>query len=112
MKKAVRRTLSATVAAAMAIGLMTGCSSGKEGQKPAGEASGTEAQAAGSGQQAGTGGEQTTIKFWDGNWQEAVWPEVEAIWNKEHPDIKVEAEFQADYVAEKFAGNLSQIHNN
>ena len=72
MKKAVRRTLSATVAAAMAIGLMTGCSSGKEGQKPAGEASGTEAQAAGSGQQAGTGGEQTTIKFWDGNWQEAV----------------------------------------
>lgn len=36
MKKAVRRTLSATVAAAMAIGLMTGCSSGKEGQKPAG----------------------------------------------------------------------------
>ena len=102
MKKAVRRTLSATVAAAMAIGLMTGCSSGKEGQKPAGEASGTEAQAAGSGQQAGTGGEQTTIKFWDGNWQEAVWPEVEAIWNKEHPDIKVEAEFQADLANDKY----------
>ena len=28
MKKAVRRTLSVTVAAAMAMGLMTGCSSG------------------------------------------------------------------------------------
>lgn len=102
MKKAVRRTLSVTVAAAMAMGLMTGCSSGKGEQKPAGEASGPQGQAADSGKQAGAAGEQTTIKFWDGNWQEAVWPEVEAIWNQEHPDIKIEAEFQADLANDKY----------
>lgn len=46
--------------------------------------------------------EQVTISFWDGNWQEAVWPEVEAIWEKEHPNIKVEAEFQADLANDKY----------
>lgn len=56
MKKAVRRTLSVTVAAAMAMGLMTGCSSGKGEQKPAGEASGPQGQAADSGKQAGAAG--------------------------------------------------------
>ena len=60
MKKAVRRTLSVTVAAAMVMGLMTGCSSGKGEQKPAGDASGTQGQAADSGKQAGAAGGQTT----------------------------------------------------
>lgn len=46
--------------------------------------------------------EPVTIKFWDGNWQEEAWPEVEAIWNEEHPEIKVEAEFQADLANDKY----------
>jgi len=95
MKKAVKRTLSMTMAATMALGLMVGCSSTKGEQK-------TESPAPQSDQKTEASGKPVTIKFWDGNWQEAVWPEVEAIWNKEHPDIKIEAEFQADLANDKY----------
>ncbi|WP_312432686.1 ABC transporter substrate-binding protein [Lacrimispora sp.] len=94
MKKVVKRTLSMTMAATMALGLMVGCSSAKGEQK-----SDTAPQ---SDQKTEASGKPVTIKFWDGNWQEAVWPEVEAIWNKEHPDIKIEAEFQADLANDKY----------
>ncbi len=95
MKKVVKRTLSMTMAAAMALGLMTGCSPAKGEQKAESTAPQPE-------QKKEASGEPVTIKFWDGNWQEAVWPEVEAIWNKEHPDIKIEAEFQADLANDKY----------
>ncbi len=95
MKKVVKRTLSMTMAAAMAIGLMAGCSSAKGEQK-------SESPAPQSDQKTEASGKPVTIKFWDGNWQEAVWPEVEAIWNEEHPDIKIEAEFQADLANDKY----------
>ncbi|HCD42468.1 MAG TPA: sugar ABC transporter substrate-binding protein [Lachnoclostridium sp.] len=95
MKKVVKRTLSMTMAAAMTLGLMVGCSSAKGEQK-------SESTAPQSDQKKEASGQPVTIKFWDGNWQEAVWPEVEAIWNKEHPDIKIEAEFQADLANDKY----------
>ena len=95
MKKVIKRTLSMTMAATMALGLMVGCSSAKGEQK-------SESPAPQSDQKTEASGKPVTIKFWDGNWQEAVWPEVEAIWNKEHPDIKIEAEFQADLANDKY----------
>ncbi len=95
MKKVVKRTLSVTMAAAMALGLMVGCSSTKGEEQ-------SESPAPQPDQKTEASGKPVTIKFWDGNWQEAVWPEVEAIWNKEHPDIKIEAEFQADLANDKY----------
>lgn len=95
MKRVVKRTLSMTMAAACVLGLMAGCSPAK-GEKKA------EITAPQSDQKKEASGEPVTIKFWDGNWQEAVWPEVEALWNKEHPDIKIEAEFQADLANDKY----------
>ncbi len=95
MKKVVKRTLSVTMAVACGLGLMAGCSSAKGEQK-------SESPAPQSDQKTEALRKPVTIKFWDGNWQEAVWPEVEAIWNEEHPDIKIEAEFQADLANDKY----------
>lgn len=41
-------------------------------------------------------GETTTIRFWDGNWNEESFKQVQEIWEKEHPDIKLVGEFQVD----------------
>lgn len=38
----------------------------------------------------------TTITFWDGNWNEETFKKIEALWNESHPDIKIEAEFLVD----------------
>lgn len=38
----------------------------------------------------------TTITFWDGNWNEASFEKIQELWNKENPDIKIEAEFLVD----------------
>ncbi len=105
MRKTWKKQVSLTTAALLTLGLITGCSSGKPAEKAE-----TAAQQPAAGQtetksDPGPGtaaGEQTTITFWDGNWQEGVWPEVEAIWNQEHPEIKVKAEFQADLANDKY----------
>ena len=39
---------------------------------------------------------ETTITFWDGNWNEETFQQIEALWNEQHPDIKIEAEFLVD----------------
>lgn len=104
MKRVAKRSMCMVLTAALAGGVLAGCSSG-------GGTGATAAPAATDGQQteavttAGgspAGGEQTTITFWDGNWQEGVWPLVEAKWNEEHPDIKIKAEFQADLANDKY----------
>lgn len=93
MKKSMKRTILAVLACSA----LVGCSSGGQGQADANQTS----KATNSGENV-TNNATTTITFWDGNWQEAVWPEVEALWNAEHPDIKVEAEFQADLANDKY----------
>lgn len=96
MQKAVKRTVGFVMTAAVAGGVLTGCGSETPQQTETvkQEAEGTSAEAAGD--------EEITLTFWDGNWQEAVWPEIEALWNKEHPNIKIEAEFQADLANDKY----------
>ena len=39
---------------------------------------------------------KTTITFWDGNWNEATFEKIEELWNEQHPDIEIEAEFLVD----------------
>lgn len=101
MKKIFTKTLGMTMAAAIAAGLLAGCSSTeKNGEaEQSNSKTGTEQEQE---KESESTGEPVTIKFWDGNWQEAVWPEVEKIWNEEHPDIKIEAEFQADLANDKY----------
>ena len=107
MKKATKKAVVMLAAAAVAGGGLTGCSSGDKGEVKesagAGDPAKTEGEAEGQkeGEQASSD-EEITLTFWDGNWQEAVWPEVEALWNKEHPNIKIEAEFQADLANDKY----------
>ncbi len=38
----------------------------------------------------------TTIRFWDGNWNEAAFQKINELWSAEHPDIKIDAEFLVD----------------
>ncbi|MDO4306578.1 MAG: sugar ABC transporter substrate-binding protein [Eubacteriales bacterium] len=40
--------------------------------------------------------ENVTISFWDGNWDEAAFENIKALWEEEHPDIKLEPEFLVD----------------
>lgn len=44
----------------------------------------------------GTALADTTITFWDGNWNEETFAKIYDQWTAEHPDIKVEAEFLVD----------------
>ncbi|MBQ7886564.1 MAG: sugar ABC transporter substrate-binding protein [Clostridia bacterium] len=39
---------------------------------------------------------KTTITFWDGNWNEATFEKIQELWNEQHPDIEIEAEFLVD----------------
>ncbi|MDF2611206.1 MAG: sugar transporter substrate-binding protein [Lachnospiraceae bacterium] len=103
----MKKLFKVTMIGIMACLLLVGCGSKKannESEKPdqQGNNSQTEDQDATTGDQDATTEEEVTISFWDGNWQEAVWPEVQAIWEKEHPNIKVEAEFQADLANDKY----------
>ena len=103
MKKALKRVLGITLSAALGGGLLAGCSSG--GGQTATETTvntGQPAEAAPAGETSGSSEEVTEISFWDGNWQEGVWPEIEARWNEEYPHIKVNAEFQADLANDKY----------
>lgn len=45
---------------------------------------------------AGDGSQKVTIKFWDGNWSEPRFQEVKKMWEEQHPDIELVAEFQVD----------------
>lgn len=103
MKKSMKKGTSLTMTALLVCGLITGCSSGgKAPETTAAAPADQQTETAANGNAPSSSGEPVTITFWDGNWQEAVWPEVEAIWNQEHPDIKVEAEFQADLANDKY----------
>lgn len=93
----MKKSMKSTVLVVLACGALVGCASGGQGQIPENQTT----EAAKSGENVSTN-KTTTITFWDGNWQESVWPEVEALWNAEHPDIKVEAEFQADLANDKY----------
>ncbi|MDF2523547.1 MAG: sugar transporter substrate-binding protein, partial [Clostridiales bacterium] len=106
----MKKLFKVTMIGIMACLLLVGCGSknaNNESEKPdqQGSNSQTEDQdatdATAEDQNAATE-EEVTISFWDGNWQEAVWPEVAALWEKEHPNIKVEAEFQADLANDKY----------
>lgn len=99
MKKQQKK-LAALLAAAMVVGgSVMGCSSNtteNNGGTP-------ESVNSGIGESEGISSEEEiTLTFWDGNWQESVWPEVEALWNEEHPNIKIDAEFQADLANDKY----------
>lgn len=103
MKKSMKKGTSLTMTALLVCGLITGCSSGsKAPETTAAAPAAQQTETTANGNAPSSSGEPVTITFWDGNWQEAVWPEVEAIWNQEHPDIKVEAEFQADLANDKY----------
>lgn len=103
MKKSMKKGTSLTMTALLVCGLITGCSSdSKAPETTAAAPAAQQTETAANGNAPSSSGEPVTITFWDGNWQEAVWPEVEAIWNQEHPDIKVEAEFQADLANDKY----------
>lgn len=39
---------------------------------------------------------KATITFWDGNWNEATFEKIQELWNEQHPDIEIEAEFLVD----------------
>lgn len=93
----MKKSMKSTILVVLACGALVGCASGGQGQIPENQTT----EAAKSGENVSIN-ETTTITFWDGNWQESVWPEVEALWNAEHPDIKVEAEFQADLANDKY----------
>ena len=94
MNSLLKKSIGIALTAALSTALLTACSSGGSNQTTAaGENDASSTQ---------TAAEATTITFWDGNWQESVWPEVEAKWNEEHPDIKVNAQFQADLANDKY----------
>lgn len=40
--------------------------------------------------------ENVTIRFWDGNWNEETFEKIRELWNEEHPNIEIEAEFLVD----------------
>lgn len=92
-KKVAKTTVGFITMVAVTGSILAGCS-GKKGTEM------TEVKNESS--QADDSQEEMTLTFWDGNWQEAVWPQVEEIWNKEHPNIKIEAEFQADLANDKY----------
>lgn len=93
MRKQGRKLMGA-MAAALVLGVVTGCSSGTQtAEETAGEPQAESNE---------NGTEEVTIEFWDGNWQEEAWKKVEALWNEEHPEIKVETEFQADLANDKY----------
>ncbi len=37
-----------------------------------------------------------TITFWDGNWSEPAFQQIQELWNEQHPDIELKAEFLID----------------
>lgn len=41
-------------------------------------------------------GESISISFWDGNWNETVFPQIKELWDAQYPDIELTAEFQVD----------------
>ena len=103
MKKALRKVIGVALSAVLVSGSLAGCSPGG-GQTAAETTAGPEqtAGSSGAGTEAANTPEAVEISFWDGNWQEGVWPEVEAKWKEEYPHIKVNAEFQADLANDKY----------
>jgi ABC-type sugar transport system, periplasmic component len=94
MKKSIKKTLGIVLTALLLCGFVAGCSQSIT-ENP--EQSVTPNNTSGE-----SGKEEITITFWDGNWQEEAWAEVEAKWNEEYPHITVEAEFQADLANDKY----------
>lgn len=56
---------------------------------------------------AGNTPERVTIKFWDGNWSESRFQEIKKMWDEQHPDIELVAEFQVeDGMSDKYMMSL------
>lgn len=76
----MKKVLSFTLAVTLALTTLAGCSAGSPNS--ASTDAGSE--------------ENVTIKFWDGNWNEEAFAQIRELWEKEHPNIKIEAEFLVD----------------
>ncbi len=81
-----RKFLSTFLAASMVLGA-TSCGGATE--PAATEPSTTEPATT-------TSNEQIEITFWDGSWNEEAFAKILPLWEAEHPNIKVNAEFQID----------------
>ena len=84
----MKKALSVVLASILSVSLLAGCSGGQS-------------QAASSAAQSGAASaaksaENVTIRFWDGNWNEATFEKIKGLWEKDHPNIKIESEFLVD----------------
>lgn len=77
----MKRAFSFVLAAIMAFTMMAGCSS----------KSGSSANAS-----TGSNEKSATITFWDGNWNQQIFSQINTLWQKEHPNIKIEPNFLVD----------------
>lgn len=77
----MKKALSLALAAITALSVLAGCS-GQAGGSSAAAASGNN--------------ENVTIRFWDGNWNEQTFTQIKELWAKDHPNIKLDAEFLVD----------------
>lgn len=91
-----KRFMGLAMVSVLTFTTLAGCG-GKAASEPAG-GDGTTAQAnAGeSGNKTAGSGEKVTIKFWDGNWSEPRFQEIKKLWDEQHPNIELVAEFQVD----------------
>lgn len=87
MKKALALTLSL----ATTFTLLAGCNSAA----PASSGTASDASAPAS-SVAPASDENVTLRFWDGNWNEETFAQIQELWAKDHPNIKLEAEFLVD----------------
>lgn len=106
MKKLFKITAAIAVFMIMATTLLVGCgskNSGNESDSSNQQTNNSQSKTQDTAQNTTQKTEEPiTISFWDGNWQEAVWPKVKELWEKEHPEIIVEAEFQPDLANDKY----------
>ncbi len=85
----MKKALSLLLAAATTLTVLSGCSGSSDTASAPGNGAATASGSAAT-------EEKATIKFWDGNWDEKVFGKVQELWEKEHPNIKIEPEFLVD----------------
>ncbi|MEM1484436.1 sugar ABC transporter substrate-binding protein [Oscillospiraceae bacterium PP1C4] len=82
----LKKVLSTTLAMTLSLTILAGCGSNSDSNSSSNSSPNSDKAS----------GETTTIRFWDGNWNEESFKEIKVLWEKEHPDIKLEGEFQVD----------------
>lgn len=92
MKKALCIALSLV----FALSVLAGCSGGGTSSSTPAAPANTPESTGNTEPATSNNAENVTIRFWDGNWDEANFEVIKALWEKEHPEIKLEADFFVD----------------